>query len=242
MGKPPMPLLWEAVREFFPRGNAAKDIFIAPWFHSEFIHRNHAALFDCPTRVKFLSHLPSFQYNLDGLDGERRLAAYWALNPKLIREVRYPYLDRDFLSFMYAIPREQVVRVGQHRFLMRRALAGIVPDELLNRKRKAFLPPESEKDKSAEVLGSVEIGHHMLSSSIGIIDPSRFSEALQKVTRKEEALMGMLTRTLKLESWLRHLASHRILAAPKISDEPEYYVSVNTNESPLSLQRKSSAS
>ena len=33
-------------------------------------------------------------------------------------------------EFMYAIPREQLVRPGQRRSLMRRALAGVVPDEL----------------------------------------------------------------------------------------------------------------
>ena len=244
MRQPRMLLLREAVREFFPRRNVAKDIFTAPWFHSEFIHRNRAALCDCPTRVKFLSHLPSSQYNLDGLDDERRLAAHWDLNPNLIRKVRYPYLDRDFLAFMYAIPREQVVRVGQNRFLMRRALVGIVPDEVLNRRQKTFLRPESEKEnnnnKSAAVLGSVEVGQHMVSSSMEIIDASRFSQALREVSRKEEAVMEMLTRTLKLESWLRHLASQKILATPKTTDRHNY--SLKAKEVALSPQHNSSAS
>jgi hypothetical protein len=106
---------------------------------------------------------------------------------------------------------------------MRRALVGIVPDEVLNRKRKPFLRPESEKEKdntkSAEVLGLVDVGQHMVSASMGIIDASRFLEALREVKRnKEEALMEMLARTLKLESWLRHLESHKILATPKTPD------------------------
>lgn len=234
--RPRMRLLYEAVRDFFPRRNITKDIFSAPWLAFDFIHRNHAGLCDCRTRVKFLSHLPSFQYNLDGLDSERRLAAYWDLNPNLIREVRFPYLDRDFLSFMYAIPREQVVRAGQRRFLMRGALVGIVPDEVLNRKQKAFRRPvaetEKENNRSVELLRSVDIGHHMLSGSLGIIDPSRFTEALQKVRPKEEALMHMLTVTLKLESWLRHLASQEILAIPKTTDGQGY--SLKAQEVPLS--------
>ena len=75
----------------------------------------------------------------------RRFLAYCSLHPELLREVRYPYLDRDFLEFMYAIPREQIVRVGQRRSLMKRALVGIVPDELLNRKRKASFHQEPNK-------------------------------------------------------------------------------------------------
>jgi len=224
--KPRMLLLWEAVREFFPRGNVTKDIFGAPWFCPDFIHRNYAALSDCPPRVKILSHLPSMQHNFDGLDGERRLAAFWDLNPTLIREVRYPYLDRDFMSFMYAIPREQVVKAGQPRFLMRAALVGIVPDEVLNRKRKTFLRPESEKENDknrlAEVVGSVEAGQHIVSGSMGIIDPSRFSKALREVRPTEEALVSMVTLTLQLESWLRHLATHEILATPKTTERQDY--------------------
>src|SRR5207253_8976270 len=49
----------------------------------------------------------------------------------------------DLLEFVYAIPREKIVRVGMRRALMRRALVGIVPDELLNRKRKFFVPPDA---------------------------------------------------------------------------------------------------
>ena len=238
--KPRLLLLWEAVRDFFPRESLTKDIFATPWFHSEFIRRNHAVLCDCPTRARLFSHLPSFQYNLDGLEGERRLAAYWAPNPNLIREVRYPYLDRDFLGFMYAIPREQVVRAGQKRFLMRRALTEIVPDEVLNRKRRVFIPPESEKDRLVEKLGLVDIGQHMVSGSLGLIDPSRFAAALQNITRKEDASVRMLTRTLKLEAWLRHLAGYEILAAPKTT--AGQVCSLKATESALSPQHNSSAS
>jgi len=44
-----------------------------------------------------------------------------------------------FWNSSYAVPRDQLVRPGQRRSLMRRALNGIVPDQLLNRKRKAFV-------------------------------------------------------------------------------------------------------
>ena len=220
--RPRRSLLWEAIREFFPRRNQPTDVLDAPWFRSEFIHRNHVTLCVRPARVKFLGHLPSFQHNLHDLDAERRLAACWDPTPNLVREVRYPYLDRDFLAFMYAIPREQVVRVGQHRFLMKRALVGIVPDELLHRKRKPFVPPqpeiEKEKNRSAETLASIEIGQYLVSSSLGIIDPDRFTEALQRVGRKEEASMHMLKRSLRLELWLRHLSSYQILGAPNATD------------------------
>jgi asparagine synthase (glutamine-hydrolysing) len=55
------------------------------------------------------------------------------------REYRYPYLDRDLVDFLLRIPREQLVRPGRRRFLMRNALKGIVPAEILERRRKAVI-------------------------------------------------------------------------------------------------------
>jgi asparagine synthase (glutamine-hydrolysing) len=53
-------------------------------------------------------------------------------------EYRYPYLDRDLVDFLFRVPREQLVRPGRRRSLMRRALKEIVPVEILERRRKAF--------------------------------------------------------------------------------------------------------
>lgn len=63
------------------------------------------------------------------------------LHPATIshREYRYPFLDRDLVDYLFRIPREQLVRPGRRRSLMRRALSGIVPTDVLERKRKASL-------------------------------------------------------------------------------------------------------
>jgi asparagine synthase (glutamine-hydrolysing) len=55
------------------------------------------------------------------------------------REYRYPYLDRELVEFLFRVPRERLVRPGRRRALMRRALAQIVPSEILERRRKSFL-------------------------------------------------------------------------------------------------------
>jgi hypothetical protein len=105
---------------------------------------------------------------------------------------------------------------------MRRALTGVVPDEVRNRTRKGFLPPESSNTGSAEVAEPFDLGQKILAGSLGIIDSNRFSEALQKVRHGDKALMRMLTWTLRLESWLRHLDNHKILATPKTVESPDY--------------------
>jgi asparagine synthase (glutamine-hydrolysing) len=212
MKKSRLLLLRKAVQGFFSaRVDLPKDLRLTPWFHPDFVRRNHAALCGYPSRVKLFGPLPSFQDHIDKLDANRRFVAYCDLHSDLLRDVRYPYYDRDFLEFMYAIPREQIVRVGQRRSLMRRALTSIVPEELLNRKRKGFVPPEPKEDSSTEWPSPVEIGQHLRSSSIGIVDRDRFAESLQKARQNEDVPIGSLKRVVTLESWLRHLAFHGIL-------------------------------
>jgi len=114
---------------------------------------------------------------------------------------------------MYAISREQIVRVGQRRSLMKRALVGIVPDELLQRRRKTFVPPEHKKDSSMEWPSLSETGRYIIGNSVGIIDSDRFSEALQKAWCNEDVSVESLRRTLTLEFWLRHLTIHGVLTS-----------------------------
>jgi asparagine synthase (glutamine-hydrolysing) len=217
MRKPRPPLLWEAVRGFSPL--ALRDIpeYVnpaPPWFHRGFARRNRAPLRDYPSPVRLFGPLPSFQHNLRALEASRKLLAHWLLEPESLREIRFPYFDRDLLEFLYAIPREQIVRVGQRRSLMKRALVGIVPDEILNRRK--IVPQETPKNVSAERTSAewpslAEMGGRMVGSSLGIIDPDRFWEALQKARRNEEVPGDSLRRTLTLESWLRHLTSQGVL-------------------------------
>ena len=252
MRKPRFPLFWETVQGFFsaPVG-VPKEMRQVPWSDPGFVRRNRTALCGYVSRVKLFGSLPSFQDHIDKLETNRRFVAYCDVHSGLLRDIRYPYYDRDFLEFMYAIPREQIVRVGQRRSLMKRSLVGIVPDELLNRRRKAFDRPESPKDSSAEWPSLLEMGQHIMSSSLGIMDPDRFLEVLQKVRQNEDVPIQSLNRTLTLEFWLRHLKVRGILTNPILKKNLNYYscysersdeslrASFETQEGPAHPQPKS---
>src|ERR1700723_362029 len=243
MRKPRFSLLWDAIQEFFFASiHVPREMRSVLWLYPAFVHRNHVALGGYPSTVKMFGPLPSFQHNVGNLNGERRLMAAFPLKSELLREVRYSYLDRDLLEFMYAIPREQIVRVGQRRSLMKRALVGIVPDELLNRRRKVFVPPESAKSASTEWASLMEMGQFMVSSAIGIVDPDRFAEALQKARRNEDVPIGSLNRNLTLESWLRHLALQGVLTNSVSTKRQEYSSSLEAKELQSPARRKSLAS
>jgi asparagine synthase (glutamine-hydrolysing) len=211
--KPWFHLFWEAARGFLPPAlfGVPKYMRPAPWLHSSFVKRHWAALTGYPSRTKLFGPLPSFQENVGALDALRRQLACKALPFDPPFEKRYPYLDRGLLEFMFAIPREQLVRPTQRRSLMRRALVGIVPDEILNRNTKAFVVRSPIVAISNDWTHFAEMTQNMLSSALGIVDPERISEALQKVRRGEEVPIVTLRRTLFLEGWLKDLRAFGII-------------------------------
>jgi asparagine synthase (glutamine-hydrolysing) len=211
--KPWFHLFLEGTRGFFPTGLVGVTKYKQPplWLNPQFARRNRGALQGYESRLKLFGPLPSFQDNIATLDAVRRQLLCSALSADMPREDRYPYLDRGLLEFMYAVPREQLVRPGQRRSLMRRALVGIVPDELLNRKRKAFVARAPMASISKEWNGLAKLTQQMVSSSLGVIDADRFLAALKGVRHGQEVPLVTLMRGLSVESWLVSLSNRGIL-------------------------------
>ena len=211
--KPWFHLLFEAARGFFPLAlvGIPKHKRPAPWLNPAFVKRNRPALQAYEGRLKLFGPLPSFQENISTLEALRRQLGCDALPSQPPYEKRYPYLDRGLLEFMYAVPREQLVRPGQRRSLTRRALAGIVPDELLNRKRKAYIARGPMADISADWTRYANMAQHMVSSSLGFIAPTKLCQAFQKVRHSQETPIVPLLRTLAVELWLRALGGRGVI-------------------------------
>lgn len=206
-------LFFEVLRGFFPPvlAGVPRPMRPAAWLHFRFVKRHQSAASGYPSRVKWFRPLPSFQENLSTLDGLRRQLACPVVPTEPITEKRYPYLDRGLLEFLYAVPREQHVRPGHRRSLMRRALAGTVPDELLGRKRKAFVGRSPLAAVSRDWACLAALSRNMVSDSLGIVDARSFLETLETAREGREVPIVILMRTLAIECWLRSLAAHGIL-------------------------------
>jgi asparagine synthase (glutamine-hydrolysing) len=205
--EPWLHLLVEAVRDFLPISlvGVPKQMRPAPWLQCKFVKHHQAALNGYLARTKPFGPLPSLQGSLAALEALRRQLAHTALPFEPHFEKRYPYLDRNLLEFMFAIPREQLVRPTQRRSLMRRALLGIVPDEILNRRGKAFVARAPLAAISTDWINFVQMTQHMLSSSLGIVDAESFSSFLHKARQGESVPLVSLLRTIAVERWLRSL-------------------------------------
>jgi asparagine synthase (glutamine-hydrolysing) len=218
--KPLVHLGADSLRVFFPIGirGVERNRRPAAWLERDFVRRNRAALQGYQERFRIFGPLPSFQENLATLDGLRRQLACSPPSCEPLYEKCYPYLDRDLLAFLYAIPREQLVRPGQRRSLMRRALAGMIPDEILHRKRKAFVVRAPMIAVSRDWAELSHVIRNMLSASLGIVNSQAFSGALQKARDGREIHIVHMMRTLGVEFWLRHLRERNLLAGPLVAD------------------------
>jgi asparagine synthase (glutamine-hydrolysing) len=205
--RPVLHLLAEALDDFLPpnlHGSGAVRAQI-PWVDSRFAQRYRNALRGYSPRVRFFGPMPSFQQNAAALETLRRQLGCHVLMPEPLYESRYPYLDRDLVEFLFAIPREQLLRPLQRRSLMKRALARIIPREVLNRTRKAYVARRSMLAVSKASSDLIEKAGEMITSSLGIVNPDAFRLTIQTVTRGEPVHIVSLLRTLEIEGWLLHV-------------------------------------
>jgi asparagine synthase (glutamine-hydrolysing) len=212
---PLLHLLFETLRGFVPVASIRipKNQQPAPWLSTSFARRQRNALGGYESRLRLFGPLPSFQENISTLDALRRQIACDALRREPLVEKCYPYLDRHLLEFLFSIPREQLVRPGQRRSLMRRALVGIVPEELLNRRRKAFVARSPATFIATQWTGLAETSQNTLLSSLGIVDQDALFEAVQKARHGQELPVVTLMRTLAFERWLRAVRNHEKIIA-----------------------------
>jgi len=219
--KPWFFLLGETLRRFLPHtlAGAPRQLSPAAWLNRNFAKRHRAALAGYPSRIRLFGPLPSSQERLFTLDALRRQMACTIFLPEPLYEKRYPFLDRDLLEFLFAIPQDQLVRPGQRRSLMRRALAGIVPEELLRRRRKAYVvrsPLAAIANNWATLYDATQ---HMLTASIEIFDATAFRSVLEQARHGQEVQLVALTRTLEIEFWLRNARSHGIIEKAVVHSE-----------------------
>jgi asparagine synthase (glutamine-hydrolysing) len=137
--------------------------------------------------------------------------------PGIRYEYRYPYLDRDLVDFLFRIPPQQITRPGRRRSLMRRGLKCILPTEVLERRRKAYISRgpivalQNSRSPIESLLGNPVLGE------MGWIDSKAlrlFAEAV--LSGHDITRWSLLLRALTVEIWLRS-ASTRHLNSSRLS-------------------------
>jgi asparagine synthase (glutamine-hydrolysing) len=186
------------------------------WLSQSFVKRNEKGLWADHKRVRILGAMPSFQANESTLTIVRRQVNCFHLDSIAHYRTAYPFLDRDLLAFLFAIPREQLVRPGERRSLMRRTLARIVPAEILTRKRKAYV------SYRPLVLLTTALSHlHSLlqagvTLSRGWVDRPMLVSVLDGLKQGHVEQLVPLINLVELELWLQTSLPKREKVAPHV--------------------------
>ena len=127
-------------------------------------------------------------------------------------EYRYPYLDKDLVNYLLRVPRNQLLRPGRRRALMRRALRDTVPQEILERKRKAFQlhAPLATLQRSHEGLRRLFTDSALVQANF--IEADALRRELDAVYAGNTTYWHALLQTIALELWLQ---SNRLACSPE---------------------------
>lgn len=120
------------------------------------------------------------------------------------REYRYPYLDRDLVTFLFRVPRHILLKPGRRRALMRSALKDIVPPEILERRRKAYVArmPLSSLQREHEKIRALFEQSRL--EEYGLVASSKLLPALRSIANGQDTqLWPSVMRSISFELWLR---------------------------------------
>jgi asparagine synthase (glutamine-hydrolysing) len=56
-------------------------------------------------------------------------------------EARVPFLDHHLVEFAMSLPRHMKIRNGETKYILKRALKGVIPDRIINRRKQGFGAP-----------------------------------------------------------------------------------------------------
>jgi asparagine synthase (glutamine-hydrolysing) len=166
-------------------------------------------LLGCPD---ILRSRPGSSSQRPGPGGIIRWETWWTLadslahatpSPILRLETRYPYLDRDLVDFLLRVPYEELCAPGRRRAMMRRALKGIVPDMILERRRKAYVSRRPLALLRESVTQIEELFANPNAAEYGFVDPAVFRTCLATALSGDTKWMRPLLATIAYEVFLR---------------------------------------
>jgi asparagine synthase (glutamine-hydrolysing) len=210
--RPLIHLLFQTMLELLPlriRARLAPRGKLQPWLKRGFARKYQI-------RARQLEDLPGFWFWRPGpRDAAQTIMTLsrdlTSASPSML-EQRYPYLDQTLVEFLTTIPFEQLLKPGERRSLMRRALANVIPEEVRQRRTKVSavrcypLTLEKHWNRIEDCLSSSFI------SDLGYVDDNKLREDLVALRNGQVPLhLVRLLKALSLEFWLRDVTARGIV-------------------------------
>jgi len=152
---------------------------------------------DAVTRMLFLDtlvYLPG--HNLNYTDKMSMAASV---------EVRVPFLDNDLVDFAFNLPAGLKVRGLRGKYILKKALRGIVPDQVIDRRKTGFAAPirswlhQDLRQMTCDLLSPDRIVRR------GLFDPRAVARLIDDEMRGRADRSYNVWALLSLELWMEHV-------------------------------------
>lgn len=230
--RPWIQLLGQASADLLPASLGqylAKQAEIEPWIEEQFAKRTRLAIRLLGPNENFGLWLPTRRSYIGGVQLMANKIANRIPAKLVLEEVRYPCLDQYLIEFILSIPGSQLLRPGERRSLMRRALTGVLPHEILSRRTKQ-VGARTHLIVLQENWQDLQIAFNSsFSSRWGFIHQVRFLEMMREALNGKGVPIVRLMKTISLELWLRDLACRNLIDAGLVRSQPVMAESVQVN-------------
>jgi len=144
-------------------------------------------------------------------------------------EVRVPFLDNEVVEFLECVPPSLKMNGYNHKYILRRAMKGILPNEILRRRKAAFGLPvrawlrNELKDMLGDMLSEERIRRR------GLFNPATVAQMIRENERGEREYTLQLWSLLSLELW------HEAFIERRASVKCENTYAVTTGSGPIQI-------
>lgn len=120
-------------------------------------------------------------------------------------EVRYPFLDEEFIQFSSKLPVAMKIHGYKLRYLFKQALRDFLPPEILNKQKHGFGLPFGIWMNTYQPLNDIAFASIFALSKRGIVKPS-FIDSIQRDHKQYPGYYGVMIWVLMmLEQWLQSI-------------------------------------
>jgi asparagine synthase (glutamine-hydrolysing) len=118
-------------------------------------------------------------------------------------EVRVPFLDNDLAEYVMSLPSTMKIKHGQKKYILRRAMRGIVPDYILDAPKTGFGVPFGNWLKSPLRNYMLEVFNDPYIVKLEIFDYSKLNNLIQLHLNNKQNNGFLLWKLLNLCIWLK---------------------------------------
>ena len=116
-------------------------------------------------------------------------------------ESRVPFLDHEFVEFSTRVPSHMKLRDGEGKYIVKKAIEGLVPNEIIYRKKMGFPTPLRKwlhDPRAARLFKIIRARDGLLAS---YIDPAALDNLLHFQVSGREDATDRIWRLLTLQLW-----------------------------------------